>query len=61
VWLIEPKGPVTRFTAKTYLRAGYILKKVFRKGMAKLIAEHDRHVGEEGENLKKILENKLTE
>ena len=55
-WHIEPKGSNTVFTAISYLRAGYLLKKVFKKGMNKLIEEHNRHVGEEGENLKKLLE-----
>ena len=55
-WRIEPKGSNTVFTAISYLRAGYLLKKVFKKGMNKLIEEHNRHVGEEGENLKKLLE-----
>ena len=55
-WRIEPKGSNTVFTAISYIRAGYLLKKVFKKGMNKLIEEHNRHVGEEGENLKKLLE-----
>ena len=55
-WRIESKGSNTVFTAISYLRAGYLLKKVFKKGMNKLIEEHNRHVGEEGENLKKLLE-----
>ena len=55
-WRIDPKGSNTVFTAISYLRAGYLLKKVFKKGMNKLIEEHNRHVGEEGENLKKLLE-----
>ena len=57
-WRIEPKGSNTVFTAISYLRAGYLLKKVFKKGMNKLIEEHNRHVGEEGENLKKLMEEK---
>jgi len=36
--------------------AGHLYKKLFKKGMKNLIKEHDRHVAEEGENLKKILE-----
>jgi hypothetical protein len=55
-WRIEPKGSTTVFTAISYMRAGYLWKKLFKKGMNNLIKEHDRHVGEEGENLKKILE-----
>ena len=55
-WRIEPKGSNTVFTAITYMRAGHLYKKLFKKGMKNLIKEHDRHVSEEGENLKIILE-----
>ena len=55
-WRTESKGENTVFTAISYIRAGYLFKKLFKKGMKKLITEHNRHVGEEGENLKKILE-----
>lgn len=56
IWLIEPKGKQTTFTAISIIRAGYLLKKLFKKSMNNLIQEHNRHVGEEGENLKKLLE-----
>jgi uncharacterized protein YndB with AHSA1/START domain len=55
-WRIEPKQSSTVFTAISYIRAGHFYKKLFKKGMKKLINEHNRHVGEEGENLKKLLE-----
>jgi hypothetical protein len=55
-WLIEPKNSKTTFTAITYIRAGHFYKRLFKKGMKNLIIEHDRHVAEEGENLKKLLE-----
>ena len=55
-WRIEPKESGTVFTAISYIRAGYFYKKIFKKDMKKLITEHNRHVSEEGENLKKILE-----
>ncbi len=55
-WLIEPKGSNSVFTAVTYMRAGSLLSKIFKKGMKTLIEAHDKHVAEEGENLKKILE-----
>ena len=55
-WLIEPKGSNTVFTAITYMRAGHLYKKLFKKGMKNIIEAHDKHVAEEGENLKKILE-----
>ena len=55
-WLIEPKGNKTTFTAITHMRAGYLIKKLFKKGMKKVIDDHDKHVAEEGETLKKLLE-----
>ncbi len=55
-WLIETKGSNSVFTAITYLRAGSLLSKISKKGMKTLIEAHDKHVREEGENLKKILE-----
>jgi uncharacterized protein YndB with AHSA1/START domain len=55
-WLIEPKGNKTTFTAITHMRAGHLFKKLFKKGMKNIITAHDKHVEEEGENLKKILE-----
>jgi len=57
-WFIEPGESNTIFTAITYMRMGHLLKKVFKKEMNKLIKAHDKHVGEEAENLKNILENK---
>ena len=57
VWYTETKGENTVFTAISYFRAGNLYKKIFKKGMKNLITEHNRHVGEEGENLKKILES----
>ena len=56
-WLMEPKRSNTIFTAITYMRAGHLYKKLFKKGMKNLIEAHDKHISEEGENLKKILEN----
>ena len=58
-WLIEPTNSHTTFTAITHMRAGHLFKKLFKKGMEKLIEEHNRHVGEEGENLKKLLEEAI--
>jgi len=59
VWYTETKGENTVFTAISYFRAGHLYKKLFKKGMKNLITEHNRHVGEEGENLKKILESSI--
>jgi hypothetical protein len=56
IWYTETKGETTVFTAISIIRAGNLYKKLFKKGMKNLIEEHNRHVGEEGENLKKLLE-----
>ena len=55
-WLIEPKGSQSIFTAITYMRAGHLWSKLFKKGMKNIIEAHNKHVGDEAENLKKILE-----
>jgi uncharacterized protein YndB with AHSA1/START domain len=57
-WLIDPKGSTTVFTAIGYLRAGGLFYKIARKEMEWKIATHMKHVREEGEHLKRILENK---
>jgi hypothetical protein len=54
--LIEPKGSSSVFTAITYLRAGNLLYKLSRKHMERHVDIHNKHVREEGENLKAILE-----
>ena len=56
-WLMQPKDTNTVFTAITYIRAGHLYKKLFKKGMKNIIEAHDKHVAEEGENLKIILES----
>ena len=56
-WSIEPKGPISVFTARSYLRAGELSLKYFKKEMELKLAIHHQHVKEEGENLKKILES----
>jgi uncharacterized protein YndB with AHSA1/START domain len=55
-WLITPKGSNTVFTAITHMRAGHLYQKLFKKSMKKIIMAHDKHVAEEGENLKALLE-----
>lgn len=57
-WIIEPTGSTTVFTAITHMRAGNLLRKIFKKEMIKLINAHDKHVREEAENLKNILEKR---
>ena len=55
-WLLEPKDSNTIFTAITYYRLGKLCQKLFKKHTEKIIVAHDKHVGAEGENLKRILE-----
>lgn len=59
-WLIEPKGSNTVFTAISYVKAERIMRILLRfseyKSMETLIEVGKKHVKEEGENLKKILE-----
>jgi len=55
-WLIEPRGPNSVFTTRSYLRAGNFFRKIARKEMETKILMHNKHTREEGENLKKILE-----
>ena len=57
-WLIEPKGSTAVFTSMSYLRAGNLFYKIARKEMELKIPMHNKHVKEEGENLKRILESK---
>jgi uncharacterized protein YndB with AHSA1/START domain len=57
-WLIEPKGSTSVFTARSYLRAGEFYLKFFKKEMNYKLDLHNKHVREEGENLKRILESR---
>jgi uncharacterized protein YndB with AHSA1/START domain len=57
-WQIEPKGSSCIFTATTRMRFGSVFQKLFKKHMKDNVKLHDKHVGAEGENLKKILEGK---
>jgi uncharacterized protein YndB with AHSA1/START domain len=59
-WLVDPKGQNSVFTAKSYLRAGDLFYKLSKKEMEAKIGMHNKHVGEEGENLKRILEGTKT-
>jgi len=59
-WHIEPKGSTSVFTAISYVRAERIMRILIKfseyKNMETLIEVGKKHVKEEGENLKKILE-----
>jgi uncharacterized protein YndB with AHSA1/START domain len=55
-WHIEPKGRTSVFTARSYIRAGEFYFKLFKQHMKTKMAMHYKHVREEGENLKQILD-----
>lgn len=57
-WRIEPKGQTSIFTAITYVRAGYLLRKVLPQTMDTIIEAGKKHMSEEGVNLKQFLEKK---
>ncbi len=61
-WRIEPKGSTSVFTAVNYVRAERIMRILMKfseyKTMETLVEVGKKHVKEEGENLKKILERK---
>ena len=61
-WQIEPKGSNSVFCAISYIRAERIMRRLVKfseyKDIDTLMDVGKKHVKEEGENLKKILEEK---
>ncbi len=55
-WILEPAADKTVFTSVTYLNIGKIFRSIFKKRTKELVESHDKHVAEEGENLKGLLE-----
>lgn len=55
---IEPKDSTCVFTAITHMRWGRFFQKLLKRHMKDSLELHDKHVGVEAENLKKILEAK---
>jgi uncharacterized protein YndB with AHSA1/START domain len=55
-WNIEPKSSNSVFTAINYLRAEGLYRRIARKTMETAIEASKKHMKEEGENLKRILE-----
>jgi hypothetical protein len=45
------------FTAISYLRAGRLLPRFFKKRMESKLEMHGEHVRAEGENLKRLMES----
>ena len=56
-WYIEPKGSNSIFTAISTIKCEGFYRKISNKQMETAIRINKRHVKEEGENLKKILES----
>ena len=57
-FIIVDKGATSLFIASVTFRVGWIGKKFFQKSINKGLASAKRHMKEEGENLKLILESK---
>lgn len=55
-WLIEPKGSNSVFTAILYMRCERFYLKFFKKEIETAIEFGKKHMKEEGENFKKLLE-----
>jgi hypothetical protein len=53
---IEPKGESCVFTATVSLRVGWLVKKLFKGKVETGLSGVRKHIREEGENLKKLLE-----
>jgi len=55
-FIIEAQGDTYRFIASGTYRIGWIGKTLFKKKLAEGLASIEKHMQEEGENLKRILE-----
>jgi hypothetical protein len=53
---IEPRGYVSVFTATSQIRVGWLAKKLAGKKLDAALASARKHIREEGENLKTLLE-----
>lgn len=56
-FIIEQKGDSCLFIASATCRIGWIAKTFFKKAIDKGLSSAKKHMREEGENLKKIMEN----
>ena len=56
-FIIEHQGEACLFSAAGTYRLGWVGKTFFKKAIEKSLASVKKHMQEEGENLKKILEN----
>ncbi len=53
---VQPKGDVCIFTASGTYRVGWLVKTFARKSLERGLSSVRKHMKEEGENLKRILE-----
>lgn len=56
-WLIEPKGKNSIFTAVTYYKFGKLFLKFSKDKVSYILETSNKHMEEEGNNLKRILED----
>lgn len=56
-WLIESKGKNSIFTAVTHYKFGKLFLKLSKDKAEHILETSEKHMDEEGRNLKKILEN----
>ena len=57
VFTVEPKGDLCVFTASNCLRVGWLVKTLAKDKLERGLACVRKHMKEEGENLKRILES----
>jgi len=54
---VESRGEICTFTATAHMRVGWLMKKLARKKLDAALESARKHMREEGENLKKLLEH----
>jgi uncharacterized protein YndB with AHSA1/START domain len=54
---VEPKGDTCVFTTSGHMRVGRLVKTLAKRKLEHALASASKHIQEEGENLKRILEN----
>ena len=59
-FIIEQKGDTCLFIASGTFRVGWIVKTFFKKAIENGLSSTRKHMKEEGENLKRILESQYT-
>ena len=58
-FVIEPKGDICIFTTTACLRVGWLVKTFAKGKLAMGLSSAKKHMKEEGENLKRIVESQL--